>query len=193
MSAADTIEAAAAGRLPAWARLSDRRRAHAGRVAALMDEWASGYGLEPAARARWRAAGWLHDALRDADPDTLRDRLRPPFDDLPASALHGPAVAERLRAEGVADEALLAAIAYHTLGHPNFERLGTALYLADYLEPGRAFAPAWRASLRARMPDATERVLPKVAAARIRFLLASGLPLRPETVAFWNAVAGRAA
>ena len=37
--------AAARGELPDWARASQKRRAHIGRVAALLGEWADGLGL----------------------------------------------------------------------------------------------------------------------------------------------------
>ncbi|HEX6937833.1 MAG TPA: HD domain-containing protein [Longimicrobiales bacterium] len=192
MSAAGSIEAAADGALPAWAEASEGRRAHMRRVAALLDEWACRSGLDGAERRRWRATAWLHDALRDAAPDALRPLVPAWARDLPGPLLHGPAAAARLEAEGVRDRAILDAVAYHTLGHPGLDRLGRALYLADFLEPGRTFAPAWRASLRARMPGAFDDVLREVVAARIEHLLRSGRRVRPESLAFWNDIAGEA-
>lgn len=150
-----------------------------------MSQWAEGLALEPTERDRWVAAGLLHDALRDEDPERLRTMVPEELRGLDGALLHGPAAAERLRGEGVEDEALLNAVAYHTLGHPCLDRMGRALYLADYLEPGR---PSKRAKLRARMPEQTERVLRKVATKRVRKLIKSGLPLRPETVDFWNGI-----
>jgi 2-amino-4-hydroxy-6-hydroxymethyldihydropteridine diphosphokinase len=132
------------------------------------------------------AAGWLHDALRDESIATLRELVPPEYRELPGPLLHGPAAAAKLRAEGVADAELLDAIAYHTVGHPSFGQLGRALYLADALEPGRTFAPAWTAALRARLPRAFDAVLLEVTAERLEHLVARRLPLRPETVAFWN-------
>ncbi|HEX7050985.1 MAG TPA: HD domain-containing protein [Longimicrobiales bacterium] len=190
MCGAASIEAAAAGRLPAWAEAGPARRAHAARVAALMDDWARRLGLDAGERLRWRAAGWLHDALRDADPAVLRRRVPPEFRDLPDPLLHGPAAARRLAEDGVADAPLLTAIAYHTIGHPTLDALGRALYLADYLEPGRTFDPGGRAALRARLPGAMEEALVHVVAARLKHLLDSGRALRPESVAFWNAIVG---
>lgn len=189
MSAArDPIEEAAAGRLPPWAQVSEARLAHIGRVAALMDSWAAALALDEAERRRWRAAAWLHDALRDAPAKALRAELPPPQNAWPAALLHGPAVAARLRAEGMEDEGLLRAIAYHTLGHPELDLAGRALYLADFLEPGRGFTPASTAALRARMPEAMDAVLRNVVALRLRHLVESGHLLRPETVDFWNAI-----
>lgn len=183
------FDRAAAGQLPEWARVRPERRAHIARVAALMEQWARALGLPDEERRRWRAAAWLHDALRDADPDELRDQVPPGCRSLPGPLLHGPAAAARLRAEGLRDEALLNAVGYHTLGHPALDAVGRALYLADFLESGRTFLPVWRASLRARMPAAAPAVLRDVAAARLRHLLERGHPIRPETLAFWNALA----
>lgn len=191
MSAGALIERAASGVLPSWAVADPERREHMARVAALMDEWAARLGLPAAERVRWRAAGWLHDALRDADPGALR-ALVPDLADLPDPLLHGPAAAARLAAEGVEDRELTEAVAYHTLGHPGLGRLGRALYLADFLEPGRTFEPVWRASLRARLPEALDAVLIEVAAARLGYLIRTRRAIRPETFAFWNSlVAGR--
>lgn len=191
MSAGALIENAASGVLPSWSVAGPERREHMARVAALMDEWAARLGLPAPERVRWRAAGWLHDALRDADPGTLRALVPDPAD-LPDPLLHGPAAAARLAAEGVTDRELTEAVAYHTLGHPGLGRLGRALYLADFLEPGRTFEPVWRASLRARLPEALDAVLIEVAAARLGHLIRAGRAIRPETFAFWNSlVAGR--
>lgn len=190
MSGAATIERAAAGDLPDWACASDERRAHIGRVMALMDGWASALGLPAAERTRWRAAAALHDALRDAKPDALRPLVDATFRDLPGSALHGPAVAARLRGDGVRDEELLDAVTFHTLGSPRLTRLGRALYLADFLEPARPFRADWRADLRRRMPNEIDDVVVEVAASRITMAIERRVPVRPESVGFWNALVG---
>jgi HD superfamily phosphohydrolase YqeK len=162
------------------------------RVAALLEEWARALRLDDRDRARWRAAAWLHDALRDAAPESLRALLPHESHDLPESLLHGPAVARRLEAEGVDDAPLLRAVAYHTLGHPEFDRLGRALYLADFLDPGRDFLTDERAQLRTRMPHDADRVIVQVVRLRIAHLLDRNIALRPETCAFWNALVARA-
>jgi HD superfamily phosphohydrolase YqeK len=189
---AAALHEAAAGRLPAWAEAGEARVAHMARVAALLEEWARALRLDDRERARWRAAAWLHDALRDAAPETLRALLPDEASDLPELLLHGPAVARRLEAEGVDDAPLLRAVAYHTLGHPEFDRLGRALYLADFLDPGRDFLTHERAELRARMPHDADRVLVHVVRLRIRHLLDRDCAIRPETCAFWNTLVGRA-
>jgi 2-amino-4-hydroxy-6-hydroxymethyldihydropteridine diphosphokinase len=157
-----------------------------------MDAWAEGLGLGSAERARWRAAAWLHDALRLAPAAELLPVVPPELRDLPPKMLHGPATAARLRAEGVTDEPLLLAVAHHTIGHPDFDDLGQALYAADFLEPGRTFDPLLRAGLRARMPAALAEVVPAIVRLRITHLLRASRAVRPETLAFWNALANHA-
>jgi HD superfamily phosphohydrolase YqeK len=182
------VRAAARGELPGWARASEKRRAHIGRVAALLGEWAAALGLPGEERTRWLAAGWLHDVLRDADPDALRPLVPEEFRHLPGKLLHGPAAAERLAGE--ADPELLDAIRYHTLGSARFGRLGRALYLADFLEPGRRYEPEWTASLRARMPHEMDAVMREVVRARVRHVTESGSVLHPETRALHEQVEG---
>lgn len=182
------VVAAADGRLPDWADASPARREHMGRVADLMDHWARRAGLPDDDRARWRAAGLLHDGLRDADFDRLRPLVEPDLRDRPGKMLHGPAAAARLRDEGVDDPPLLLAIAWHTLGHPGFDLLGKCLYLADYAEPGREYESPDLAAMRARVPGEVDAVLREVAVDRIARSLEKRRPLLEPTVGFWNAL-----
>ena len=177
------LRRAAEGVWPEWAAVGAPRRRHIASVAACLDRWAAALGSPETERARWRAAGYLHDALRDADPAGFDPDVAP---DWPPALRHGPAAAARLRADGVRDDELLLAVGHHTTGHVEFGTLGRFLYLADYLEPGRAFRPDWRAALRARLPGAMPAVLREVAGARIERTLHRGDPLLRETVDFWN-------
>ncbi|MDZ7780129.1 MAG: HD domain-containing protein [Gemmatimonadota bacterium] len=182
----ERVTAAAGGVLPDWACVTRGRRAHIERVAVLLDRWGEDLELSETDRARWRAAAYLHDALRDADPEALRDRVPAECRAWPGPMLHGPAAAERLREEGVRDGPLLLSISYHTLGHPELDDLGRALYSADFLEPGRPFLEEWRSALRARMPRALGPVTKEIAAARIGHVVDRRQTLRNPTVAFWN-------
>jgi len=185
------VERASHGELPVWAVASEDRRRHMERVADLLGTWAAALGLDEDARGRWLAVGYLHDALRDAPVEELRARVPPTLAALPGRILHGPAAAERLRVEGVADGELLLTVAYHTLGHPALGTLGRALYAADFLEPGRDLLNDWRAGLRDRMPGALEAVVREVLGARIAHLVDRGSAMRSETVGFWNALSER--
>lgn len=184
------VAAASEGELPSWARMKSSRRKHAVRVAGLLGEWAEARGLGEDDRRRWTAAGHLHDALKDEDPESLRTVVPPAQRELPAPVLHGPAVAARLREEGVEDRSLLRAVAWHTLGHPELDALGGAVYAADFLEPGRDLRNRWRARLRDRMPEELETVVRKILKARLEHLIEKGRPIRPETIGFWNRIAG---
>ncbi|HSR42113.1 MAG TPA: HD domain-containing protein [Longimicrobiales bacterium] len=180
------VRAAAEGELPSWARAGPERRGHMARVAGLLRDWAKERGAPPDEVARWAAAGWLHDALRDAPPAELRPLVPAGASAFPDPLLHGPAAAQRLRAEGVADDGLLRAVAYHSVGDAGFDDLGLATFCADFLEPGRGFRPRWRARLRRRMPDDLANVAREIVAARIRHHLDESMGVHPRTVSLWN-------
>ena len=182
------VTAAASGHLPAWAVAGEERRAHMARVAALLERWCRDRGLGKGQVTRWRAAGYLHDALRDAPPEQLALILSDEFRSLPGSAYHGPAAALRLRDEGVDDPELLHAIRWHTLGSSRFGTLGKALVAADALEPGREGRREWRRELRRRAPRDLEGVLIEIVANRIGYLLGARRPVHPRTLRFWNSL-----
>lgn len=172
--------------LPVWARVTEKRRAHIARVTALLDQWSSALGLPAQERKAWHDVGVLHDALRDADEDELRrltgDAQRP----LPT--LHGPAVAELLVREGEARPDVLDAIRWHTLGSAHWGRTGKALYMADFLEPGRPFSKADRAFLAAHVMTDFDGVFRQVVRTRIEWTVREGKMLFPETADLWNSV-----
>lgn len=171
------------GRLPDWARCSPDRREHVRRVADLLDRWGETLELSPEDRVRWRAAGILHDALRDAGPEELRfwsDR------DWPLPVLHAPACAARLREEGVEDEELLEAVAHHPVGRPGLDRLGRHLYLADFLEPGRSFLEEVRERLRTILPGQEAEGMLSVTALRLAHRLEVRGGIHSRTVEMWN-------
>ena len=171
--------------LPVWAVVGDKRRAHIARVTALLDDWAIALKLPRKARTDWHDAGRLHDALRDAPENLLRSLAG----DLPGftlEMLHGPAAAERLLADGETRPQLIDAIRYHTVGSPAWGMLGRALYMADYLEPGRKFSRADRAYLAAQVPRDFDATFRQVVRARLEWSLREGMQLYPQTVQLWN-------
>jgi len=182
--------AAREGGLPAWAVVGPKRLAHIERVVALMASWADAMAVDAAERARWLQAAWLHDALRDADAETLR-RGAAAFDG-PAAFWHGPAAATRAEAEGLADRGVLDAVRYHSTGWAEWDRVGRVLYCADFLEPGRSFDPEGRAELSRRFPSEPGPVLLEVARRRLLHTIRSGWPIPLPTSHFWNALAADA-
>jgi HD superfamily phosphohydrolase YqeK len=176
--------------LPGWAMVTDKRRAHIARVTALLDGWATALALPADERRAWHDAGRLHDALRDAPDAQLRALAGETFGtgDVPIEILHGPAAATQLERDGDTRAELLAAIRYHTVGHAAWGRLGRALYMADFLEPGRKFARADRIFLSAQVPHDFDGVFRQVVRMRLEWSLREGLTLYPPTVELWNLV-----
>ena len=186
MPLGDHGPAAPAVDLPSWAIVSDRRRAHIDRVTALLDHWAGALHLDPAEAQAWHDVGRWHDALRDADDGELRTLAG--NREAPLGTLHGPAAAVRLAREGEGRVDVLEAIRWHTVGHGVWARTGKALYMADYLEPGRPFAQADRAFLATHVILDFEGVFRQVVRHRLDWTLREGKALFPETVALWNSV-----
>lgn len=179
-------EAAPIPVLPSWACVGERRLAHIGRVTALLDAWAVALRLPAAEAQAWHDAGRWHDALRDAPEAELR-RLAPDVD-RPLAVLHGPAAANRLAAEGETRPDVLEAVRWHTVGHGAWARTGRALYMADFLEPGRGFLHADRAFLAQHLPVDFDGVFRQVVRMRLEWTLREGKGLFPEAVDLWNAV-----
>jgi HD superfamily phosphohydrolase YqeK len=127
----------------------------------------------------------LHDALRDAPEPKLRaltgDGTRP------AETLHGPAAAVRAEQDGERRQDVLDAVRFHTVGSPDWGSTGKALYLADFLEPGRRFLREERAALAAKVPRDLDAAFRECVRLRIEWTLREGGELFPETVALWNA------
>jgi 2-amino-4-hydroxy-6-hydroxymethyldihydropteridine diphosphokinase len=176
---------AAAIELPDWACVKRSRVQHIARVVAVLMEWAGALGLDDEDARAWRDAGRWHDALRDADESELR-ALVPDGGEWP-EVLHGPAAAARLEAAGETRRSVLDAIRYHTVGYPAWDRVGRALYMADFLEPGRKFARTDRAFLARQVPRDFDGVFRQVVRERIEWTIREGKGLFPETVALWNA------
>lgn len=173
--------------LPPWARVSDKRVAHIGRVTALLDQWAVALALPAGEAKAWHDAGIHHDALRDAHDDELRTfaELQPGYT---LEMLHGPAAAARMASDGESRLELLDAVRFHTVGSSAWGRLGRALYMADYLEPGRKFSRCDRAYLASQVPRDFDATFRQVLRMRLEWSLREGKRLFPEAVALWNTV-----
>ena len=172
--------------LPSWTVASPKRREHITRVVDVLATWSKRMHLAIDEASAWRDAGAWHDALRDEADGTLR--LITGDMERPAGMLHGPAAAARLASEGEARHDVLDAIRWHTVGSARWHRTGRALYMADFLEPGRGFMQRERAALVARVPDAFDDVFRDVVRMRLKWALRSGKSLSPETVLLWNEI-----
>lgn len=172
--------------LPEWAQVSPKRRAHIERVVALLERWAAEMKLPDDEASRWKTAGILHDALRDAPEAMLRALTGEGT--LAAEILHGPAAAVRAEQEGERRQDVLGAVRDHTIGSPEWQRTGKALYLADFLEPGREFLASERAFLADQVPRDFDGAFRQGVRLRIEWSLNQGGELFAQTVALWNAV-----
>jgi 2-amino-4-hydroxy-6-hydroxymethyldihydropteridine diphosphokinase len=172
--------------LPDWAQVTDRRRAHIDRVVTLLATWTERMGLPDDERSRWLAAGVLHDALRDAPLPMLRALTGD--GSMSQDLLHGPASAVRAEQGGERRQDVLEAVRFHTVGSTDWTRTGRALYMADFLEPGRAFLTAERAFIADHVPHDFDSAFRQCVRLRLEWSLKQGGALFPESVALWNSV-----
>lgn len=174
---------------PAWAQVGEARRAHVARVTALLDRWAVEMSLPADEALAWHDAGRWHDALRDAPEADLRAMVQgTPFEHAPAGVLHGPAAAARLERDGEPRAGVLLAVRWHTVGNVSWDNTGRALFMADFLEPGRGFMRQDRAFLASLLPRDFDGVFRQVVRMRLEWTLREGKPLFPESALLWNSV-----
>jgi 2-amino-4-hydroxy-6-hydroxymethyldihydropteridine diphosphokinase len=172
--------------LPSWAQVSKGRGKHIQRVTALLGTWAEAMDLAAEERQCWLDAGRFHDALRDAPVDELRALAGSRLAEV--ELLHGPAVAAKLEREGETRRNLLDAIRYHSIGWKNWDRVGKALYMADYLEPGRTFEVERRAVLSQRVPVDFDGAFRDVVRSRMAYAREQGFTEYPESVELLESV-----
>jgi 2-amino-4-hydroxy-6-hydroxymethyldihydropteridine diphosphokinase len=172
--------------LPVWAQVGKKRLAHIERVTALLRAWGAAMRLSPDEANAWIDAGAWHDSLRDAPDEQIRELTGD--NETPVELLHGPAAAVMLESEGEKRREVLDAIRYHTVGSPEWGRTGRALYMADYLEPGRKFSKEDRFFLAAQVPHSFDAVFRQVVRFRLDWSVREGNHIFPETVALWNSL-----
>jgi predicted HD superfamily hydrolase involved in NAD metabolism len=160
------------------------RYAHVLRVARLAAKLAHVHGQDT---RRARVAGLLHDLARLYDGERLlsecaaRGLAIDAFERAHPIVLHARLGAELARSEyGISDEAVLSAIAKHTVAAARMSPLDTIVYLADALEPGRSFPErAAFTELALADLDAAMRV---VLQSTMAFLRSRGEPVAPQTL-----------
>jgi nicotinate-nucleotide adenylyltransferase len=181
------------------ATLSEKRAAHSRGVAALAAELCRRQGIEP---ERGRVAGLAHDLCKELP--LARQRLlfdayasaRPGFrvwtdgaggEALSDEILHGPAAAGLLLSDySLADEAILEAVAFHTVGRVEMGPLAVLVYCADKIEPGRKHVDeAFRQACLAMEP---REMLHAVVADCLSWLRSKGRVVAPATLLLYNAL-----
>lgn len=172
--------------LPDWARVSDKRAEHIQRVTGLLNAWAAAMRLPPTEARAFVDAGVLHDALRDATEAELRGITGDT--ESPVGLLHGPAAAIMLEKDGAMRADVLDAIRYHTVGNVRWGIIGRALFMADFLEPGRKFMRKDRYFLSLQVPNSFDTVFRQVVRMRLEWTVREGNQIFPETAALWNSL-----
>jgi predicted HD superfamily hydrolase involved in NAD metabolism len=163
----------------------EHRFAHTLRVAQMAEELAAAHDIDT---AKARTAALLHDLARLYSNERLLRECAAramPMDDFERA--HPVVLHARLGAElarelfDVTDSEVLGAIAKHTLGAAEMSPLECVVFLADGLEPERAFPErAALASLAMRdLPAAMHATL----RAHIGYLHTKGLTVAPQTAA----------
>jgi predicted HD superfamily hydrolase involved in NAD metabolism len=172
--------------------LSPERYRHTLSVARWAEELARRHGQDP---ARARRAGLLHDCAKEIPGFRLaalvrRRRLAVPDREFilrhgRLGLFHAYVSADRARREfGIKDQAVLSAIARHTLGDERMGPLDKILYVADFSAPQRGFAAAARLRRLARKDlDAAFRETVRL---KILYVVHGGGALHPQTVRLWN-------
>ena len=164
--------------------LAQRHRyAHVLRVARFAERLARAHRLDAGAA---RTAALLHDLARlYSDERLLRECAErglaiDAFERAHPLVLHARLGAELARERfGVADERVLSAIRKHTLADAVMSPLDAVVYLADGLEPGRAFPE--RAELAALAERDLDAALRGALASSIAYLRGRGLAVAPQT------------
>lgn len=175
------------------ARLSREGAEHSVRVADTAARLAARYGqdVEDA-----RVAGLLHDWCRDIPGPELVEMARSagivvtPVDSDVPYLLHGPVGAAVLEdALPELPEHVLRAVAAHTYGAVDIDPLGMIVYIADTIEPDRAYEGV--DDLRAVVGDASlDELFTRTYAASLRYLVDDRRVIHPATVESWNALVG---
>jgi predicted HD superfamily hydrolase involved in NAD metabolism len=177
-------------RVWAQARLSPGRFLHTRGVVETVTMLATRHNLGEAVPAL-RVAAWLHDGAKGlpaatllALAGTLGCAIRPIERACPA-LLHGAvAVALARRELGIDDPAVSSAIQYHTTGHPEMSQADKAFYIADLIEPTRAYA--WIDQARALASHDLDEALLFAVTYQLRRLLNRGIIVDPRSVELHN-------
>ena len=164
--------------------LTPGRAAHSRRVGQTARDLATRHGVDP---DRCELAGLLHDVAREWSGARLIAATEASGMEVgylermaPMPCLHGQVGASLAReAFGVDDEALLTAIARHTVGAERMTLEEQVLFVADAIEPGRGEAPYLediRAAAGVDLAFACRRAYDHT----FEFLLRHGQPIHPD-------------
>lgn len=134
-----------------------------------------------------------HDLFRDVNPLKLLKMAKAyrinmsHIEKLHPVLLHGKVSAEFLKKRFVIeDEEILCAVAYHTSGHVNFDKIGKILFISDSVEMTRDY-PGVEKLRQIAMIDLEEAFF-QVLKNKITYAVKKNYLLLPETVKVWNKI-----
>lgn len=121
--------------------LSEKRKKHVYGVVETAEKLAEKYGCDV---EKAKKAALFHDMFRSTPAEILNMYVRQLKLDKVyldnANLAHGPVAAEIMERDyGISDPDLLNAVRYHTTGRAGMSTLEKVIYLADAIEPGRAY------------------------------------------------------
>ena len=171
-------------------------QAHIFRVRDVGLDLASRHGID---EERTELAILGHDVARAAKKSEilrLADHYGMPTLDLERRAavtLHGPVGAELLRHEdGLEDDEILAAVRWHTTGHPTLTPLGQLVFIADKLEPRKIKSYPYQKELRHIANEDLGRAVLEFLCRESALRLQRRRPVHPASVATINALLAEA-
>ncbi|MDR0381942.1 MAG: bis(5'-nucleosyl)-tetraphosphatase (symmetrical) YqeK [Oscillospiraceae bacterium] len=174
------------------ARTDRRRRLHVLGVAQEIDTLALRWGADRGQAAR---AALLHDVTKGLTPaEQLKlcakyDIVTQSWERTEHKLMHAVTGAAVARFEFGAEEAVCAAVRWHTTGRAGMTLLEKLLYLADYVDATRVFSEA--RALRALCYEDLDAALLRGLDLSIQFLLAERRAIHPDTMAARNALLTR--
>lgn len=169
-------------------QLTDKRYEHSIRVTDMAVELAQQYGADT---KKAELAGILHDyakfrpleemkTLIESDNNIKKDLIH-----YGEALWHAPVGAYLLQTEaGMNDDDILSAVAYHTTAKANMTTLEKVIFLADYIEPGRAFPGV--DDVRELAKKNLDAAIAEALSNTIQFLLKQKQKVYPETIDAYN-------
>jgi HD superfamily phosphohydrolase YqeK len=102
--------------------------------------------------------------------------------------LHGPVAAEALRRGGLDDREVYDAVFWHSTAHPSLGPVGLAVFLADKLDPEKAYRYPYLAELKALALESLERATLDFLDKEMAALLRDGKLVHPASLEARNAL-----
>ena len=168
-------------------QMKPSRFQHVLRVEACSIQLAEKYG---AAVEACSLAALLHDFSKEHDPESMKaivlsEGMDSEMTGYGSEIMHGPVGAYYAKTLfGITDEAILGAIRQHTIGGETMTLIGKVLFIADYIESGRAFKGVDEA--RRLAEDSLDETAYFKIEKTIIHLVKKELPIYPGTIHVYN-------